>query len=126
MIIFYNKQTKDIFGVIDGRVFDNPELEMVKPEGMDENLIGRYIVPYKKKLIETEIPIEKWFIKNKKTMEVEKRIVGYKKEMIADGLEPDVSFADLILDFEYGRKNIYDYKIVLDKNESIIGFEIKV
>jgi len=126
MIIFYNKKTRDIFGVVDGRVFDDSEKQMIHPQDMDKSLIGKYVVPYKQKLIEIEVPIEKWFIKNKKTLEVEKRVVGNKKETVSDGMIPNVNFADLITDFEYGRKNIYDYRVILDNKKTVIGFEFKV
>ena len=121
MIIFYDKLTNDIFGVIDGRVHDDPENQMVKPENMDVYNVGRYVVPFKPNFIEVEIPIEKWFLKNKKTLEVEKRVVGTKKETVTDGMVPDVEFAQLILDFESGKENIYNYRVELS-NDKVVGF----
>jgi len=126
MIIFYKKDTCDIFSVIEGRVHNNPEKAEVIVTGIDKNNIGKYIVPYKKLEKEDKEPIYKYRLINTKTLEVEKYIDGYKKIMVYAGSIPDVSFADLILDFETGKKNIYDYKIVIDKANSVIGFELKV
>jgi len=87
MIIFYQKSTGKIIGVINGRVHDKNTLEkvMIKPGNIPDNDIGKYIVP---------------FVNNNS------------KELL-----PDVPFSDLILDFENGKKNIYDYKFNLDNNE---------
>jgi len=125
MIIFYNRETKEIFGVIDGRAHDNPEKEMIRPEKLDIKLVGRYVVPWKQLYKERKIPVKKLFLKDKKTREVEERVVGFKKEKYPDGLAPDVSFADLILDFEFGKKKIYDYKVELDSKKKLIGFKKK-
>ena len=54
--------------------------------------------------------------------EVEERTVGYKKETQPNGMVPDVKFASIILEFEAGTKNIYDYRVRLDKNKKVIGF----
>ncbi len=61
---------------------------------------------------------------DKKTMRVEKVVVGKEKVKVGAGTIPDVSFADLILDFESGEKNIYDYKVKLRKSE-VVGFMLK-
>ena len=45
MIIFYNKKSGDIFGVIEGRVHDNTGLT-IKPKDIPEEDIGKYIVPF--------------------------------------------------------------------------------
>lgn len=122
MIIFYNKKTKDIFGRVDGRIHDNPKSELVKPSNINKKDVGRYVVPFKTVFREDKIPIKKWFMVNKKTKEVEEKVVGYTKRTVPNGMIPDVSFASIILDFEAGIKNIYDYRVRLDKDEKVIGF----
>lgn len=125
MIIFYDKTNGKIFGVLEGRIHDKPELGMVSSDVNVENT-GKYIVPFKTRFIEEEFPIKKFFLKNKKTMEVEERIVGVKKRKVPDGLVPDVPFFDLILKFESGQENIYNYKIIVDNNGNVTGFEKNV
>ena len=125
MIIFFNKQTGELFGRIDGRIHDNPEKEMVKPGNINKKDIGRYVVPFKKVFKEEKVPIKKWFFKNGKGGEVEERVVGHEKQKIPNGLAPDVDFASLILDFESGKENIYNYIVVLEKNK-VIGFKVKM
>ncbi|MDD4026977.1 MAG: hypothetical protein PHO75_02195, partial [Candidatus Shapirobacteria bacterium] len=121
MIIFYSKKTNKIFGVIEGRVHDNPNLGITSSDVSPEDT-GKYIVPFKPKTRIIDVPVKKFFLVNKKTKEVEERIVGVKKQEVPDGLEPDVSFSDLILKFESGEENIYSYKIIFDKNDVVTGF----
>lgn len=123
MIIFYKKDTGQIFSVLEGRVHQNPEQMIVQVTGVDQENIGRFIIPYKQKYKEVDTPIYKWFLVDKKTGEVEQRIVGVTKEKVADGLEPDVEFSQLILDFETKKEDIYSYKIVFDKNKNPVGFK---
>jgi len=128
MIIFFNKKTGDVFGVIEGRVHDHPEKEEVTVSNVDKKDTGKYQIPFKTILVEEKIPIKKWFLvkKNKKTPEdgdqVEERVVGYRKEKRPDGMVPDVKFASIILEFEAGTKNIYDYRVRLSKTKKVIGF----
>ena len=122
MIIFYNKKTGDIFGVIEGRVHATPEKEEVTVSNVAKEDTDKYIVPFKTVFKEEKIPIKKWFMVNEKTMEVKEKIVGYTKEKVPDGMVPDISFASIILDFEAGTKNIYDYRVRLDKKRKVVGF----
>lgn len=64
----------------------------------DKEKIERYIVPFEPNIIDGE----------------------------TRGLKPAVPFADLIYDFEAGKKSIYDYKLSLDKKGQVKGFEKKV
>jgi len=94
MIIFYNKKTHEIIGTIEGRVHPEEHLKVfIQPGNVPKEDIGRYIVPFEPDIVEGKI-----------------------KE-----LKPAVPFADLIYDFESGRKNIYDYKIEIDKG-GVVGF----
>lgn len=125
MIIFYNKQTKDIFGMINGRIHENVDNLNIKNDNISEELIGKYIVPFKLVYKEIEVPIEKLFIINRRTGEAEKRVIGVEKKIIPNEMLPDVEFSNLIIDFESGKKNIYKYKVLLDNKESVIGFELR-
>lgn len=126
MIIFYKKDSGQIFSVIEGRVHNNPDKMIVEVSGVESENIGRFIIPFKPKFKEIDVPIYKWFLVDKKTGEVEQRVAGVKKENISDGLEPDVEFSQLILDFETKKEDIYNYKIVCDKNKNPIGFQKNV
>ena len=82
-----------------------------------------YVVPFKKVFRVEKVPIVKWFLKDEKTREVESKVVGHKKEKVPNGLTPDVEYADLILDFESGKENLYDYKVELDSKKRVVGFK---
>ncbi len=122
MIIFFDKRNGKIFGVIEGRIHDNPELGMTASDVPAEDT-GKYLVPFKTVMREIEVPVKKWFMKNKKTQEVEERVVGVEMKEVPGGMTPDVPFANLILDFESGKENIYKYKIITDASGVVTGFE---
>jgi len=126
MIIFYEKKTREIFGVISGRVHSKDEIEKVSILGsnMKKEDVGKYVVPFKTKYKMVEQPKTEMRVVNKKTMRVEKVVIGKERVKVGAGTIPDVSFADLILDFESGEKNIYDYKVKLRKSE-VVGFMLK-
>jgi len=119
MIIFYQKKDGIITGTIDGRV--HPD-EHLKAWIGDKETTERYIVPFEPNFTEEEIPIKEFRVIDKKTMRVEEVIVGKKKQKVIKGLKPSVPFANLIYDFESGKKNIYDYKVKLDKENKVVGF----
>lgn len=95
MIIFYNKKTKEIIGVINGRVHDKHTLE--KTWVGDKKETERYIVPLKPKV---------------------------KKGKVTE-LIPDEPCGSLILKFESGEENIYNYNIKSDSKKKVVGFEKK-
>lgn len=92
MIIFYQKSTGKIFGVIEGRFHDKDTIEksFIQPTGIEKEDIGKWVVPYK------ENPDKK---------------IG--------GLIPDVEFSDKINNFESGKESLYDYKIVLENDKVV-------
>lgn len=49
MIIFYKKDTGEIFGTIDGRVHDEKHLNSYVNNGTDESNIGKYIIGWVEK-----------------------------------------------------------------------------
>ena len=52
MIVFYKKNSGQIFSVVEGRVHDDPEKMMVQVSGVEPENIGKYIIPYKQKIKE--------------------------------------------------------------------------
>lgn len=123
MIIFYHKNTKEILGTVNGRVHGEEEMKMVvSPVNIPLSEIGRYIVPFKTEFEMVEEPQYEQKV-CKKTGKVETFLVGTKKVKRGKGMSPDVPFADLILDFEKGKKKIYDYHIKLNKKGKVEGFE---
>lgn len=121
MIIFYNKNTNRIYGVVEGRVHDNPEKELIKTSDIADEDIGKYVVPYKTLYQTIDVPIKKFFIKNKKTGEVEERVIGTKKEEVPSGMIPDVPFAAQIIRFERKQDDIFNYSVKIEKDQ-VIGF----
>lgn len=127
MIIFYNKETKEIFGTVDGRVHDIDQIKnaMIRPAGFPKKNVGKYVVPFKTQYRMEEQPVTEMRVVDKKTMRVKEVVVGKKKVRVGAGMKPDAPFARLILDFESGKKNIYNYKVKLDKTGEVIGFMLK-
>lgn len=123
MIIFYKKDSGQIFSVIEGRIHTNPEKLVVQVSGVESENIGKFIIPYKQKFKEIKVPKYKLFLIDKKTGEVERRQVGTEKQNVPDGLEPNVDFSQLVLDFESKKEDIYNYKVTFDENQNPIGFE---
>lgn len=125
MIIFYYKKTGEIIGIVGGRAHDKVTLKnvVIKPSGVKASKIGKYVVPFKTKYKRVKEPVIETRIVDKKTMRVENVVVGHKKVKRGVALEPDVPFADLILDFELGKQSIYDYKISLGKKGEVEGLE---
>jgi hypothetical protein len=97
MIIFYQKSTGNIIGTIEGRIHDKNTLEKswIQPDNIPKNDIGKYIVLFEPNLIRGKI----------------------------QGLKPVGSFANLILEFEDGKKRVYDYKVNLNQKGQVEGFE---
>ena len=123
MIIFYLKATGEIIGTINGRVHPEEHLKsFIKPEKTPKKDIGRYIVPFKADFRMVEEEITEMRVVDKKTMRVENVVVGKRMVKKGAGMKPDVPFADLIYDFELGKKRIYDYKMKLNKKGQVEGF----
>ena len=116
MIIFYDKETKNIIGTIKGRVHSEEHLNMWIG---DKEKTDRYIVPFKPNIVEEEVDVKELRVVDKKTMRVEEVVVGKKKEKVVRGMKPAVPFANLIHDFESGKKSIHDYKVVLNKDKEV-------
>jgi len=127
MIIFYEKKSGRIFGVINGRVHDKNAVEnaWMQPGDLKKSEVGKYIVSFKTIYKEIEEPITEMRVVDKKTMRIERVQVGTRKVKQGVGMRPDHPQADLILDFESGKKNIYDYKVKTDKTGKVVSFILK-
>lgn len=125
MIIFFNKKTREIIGHIAGRVHPEEVIKGVKitMTGVKDNDIGKFVVYFKSNFKIVEVPKTELRVVDKKTMRVERVVVGKKK--IKRGLDmiPDVPFADIILSLEKDTNNFKKYKVKLDKTGEVIGFE---
>ena len=124
MIIFYNKKTLEILGVVEGRVHKDTKRFSMEFTSISKSEVGKYIVPFRIKYKEVEEPMTEMRVTDKRTMRVEQVVIGKKKVRKIVGMEPNVPFASLILDFESGKKRIYDYKVKLKKDE-VVGFMLK-
>ena len=127
MIIFYHKETGEIFGNLRGRVHDKQTIKvaMIRPSNVKCKDIGKYVVPFKKSYKTVTVNVTETRVIDRKTLKVGKVIVGKKKVKRGAGLVPDVPFIDKILSFEAGKEKIYDFKVLLDKNKKVIGFKKK-
>ena len=127
MIIFYNKKTRDIFGVIGGRVHDKNTIEngWLQPGHLKKEDVGKYIVPFKQEYETVEEPQYELRVVDKNTMKVDKVRIGFKQVKKPTGMKPDVPFSKLINKFESRQKDIYSYKVILDDSFNVIGFELK-
>lgn len=126
MIIFYNKKTFVIFGVVEGRIHEHPEKEMIKPSDVEQEDVGMFVVPFKPLFQNVEKEIKKFFLKDPATGEMEERVVDTIIEKVPAGLIPDVPFAELIVKFERKQEDIFKYKIKVDENNNVTGFEKNV
>jgi len=93
MIIFYNKQTGEITGTIDGRVHNELHLNMWIG---DKNTTDRIVVQWK--------PI-KWY--NSEGKEVDKN----SPDVFTADFEPDHPQKDLFIEIDKKPISIYDYKV---------------
>ena len=120
MIIFYNKTDGKITGTIEGR--EHPKEHLQAWVG-DKKTIGRYIVPFENVIVEEEVPIKELRVVDEKTKRVEEVVVGTEKKKVTRGMKPAVPFADLIYDFESGKKSVHDYHITFDKEGKVKNLE---
>lgn len=95
MIIFYNKNTGIIEGIIDGRIHDDQQLNMWIG---DKSETERIVIQWK---------VSKWF--NKEGEEVDENDVDAEIE----GYLPDHPQAELLAEMEKRKTSIYQYKIDL-------------
>ena len=127
MIIFFNKKTREIVGHIEGRVHPEEVIKGAKVTmtGVPDEDIGKFVVYFKSNFKIVEVPKTELRVVDKKTMRVERVVVGKKK--IKRGLDmiPDVPFADIILRLEKDTNNFKDYKVKLDSKGNVIGFDKK-
>ena len=97
MIIFFNKDTKEIIGHIEGRIHPPEVLKAkISSSSIPDDKVGKYVIPFKK-------------------------IYKIIKVKVAAGIKPDVPFADLVFDFESGKEKIHDFKVKLNKGK-VTGF----
>lgn len=115
MIIFYNKKTKEIVGIVNGRVHSEDVLKMTMTMS-DIGETKKYVVPFKTKYETVLEDVEELRVVDKETMKVDKVVIGKKEVKKSIGMFPDVEFSNLITDFEDNKKNINDYKIIEKDN----------
>jgi len=127
MIIFYNKDTGEIFGTIDGRVHDDFQLKkaLICPVGFDEKKVGKYVVPFKPRYIEVEKLKVKYILPDENKPAVKQIVVGKKKIKVKEisGMIPDVPFAKEISRLEKKSSDIYQYKLKLNDEGEVIDLK---
>lgn len=124
MIIFYNKKTGAIIGTVDGRIHDKDADITIRPQGVPKEDIGKEIIKFKSIYGEVEEPEMGLQLVDKEKQTFKQVQIGTKMVKKVVDMIPDVSYKDLISDFEKGKKSIYDYKVKLE-NGKMIGFEKK-
>ncbi len=120
MIIFYNKKTGAVIGVIEGRIHEKDVLEKswIQPSNIPKEDIVKYVVPFVPIYEEVEEIVHKVILVDKKKQLYKRKTIKKKVKRVKE-LVPDVSFADLIGDFEKGKKSIYNYKVKINKKDKI-------
>jgi len=119
MILFYNKKTGNIFGVISGRVHDQAQMNMFIGNGSPAEDIGKYIIGWgtNDEVEDYEVEVDKMvnvgkgFFKKIKTKEILKR-----NKMIPHNSDK----FDILQKFEDETpENPMDYKIDISTNNLI-------
>ena len=124
IIIFFNKKTNEIYGLVSGRVH-SPEEEknlLIKPVNVDKKDVGRFIAPYEQIFEIVEEPVTEFRLVDEKTKRVELVEVGKQKVKKAVGLKPEGKFASLVDSFEKDSSKVFDYKVKLDSKGEVEDF----
>jgi hypothetical protein len=110
MIIFYHKDTGQIFGTINGRVDETGRATqtLIKPSDVPNEVVGRYVVEYKPNRKMVKIPKFEVVVKDGEAV---KKVVGYKKTKQVVGLISYGENADFLEKVQRGEVNIFDYII---------------
>lgn len=120
MIIFYNKNTGEIYGTIDGRVHTEEQLRAtIRPSQVPESQIAKYVVSYKpvsKKVIR---PITKMML-DPKTLEVKTVRVGEREVVEPDGFVMDDPLKGFFTKVEEGKERLYNHKFAV-KGGRVMG-----
>lgn len=118
MIIFYDKETGEVVGTIEGRKHSKDVLEKVWIG--DKKKIGRKIVEWertgKEKIKEYTEKIQEPIGETIEGFPMFKEIIVKKRKKIKE-YEPDCEQPSLLKKIEKGSEDIYSYKI---KNEKLI------
>lgn len=129
MILFYDKtKNNKIFNIINGRVHPADVIEKVwvQPGDLTREQVGKYIVPFRNIYKTVLEPVYELRVVDQATGKVEQVHVGDQQVEQSAGMEPDVSFKDIILEFEEGKKDPFDYRIVLSGDEVVDIVAIQV
>lgn len=102
MIIFYNKQTGDIYGMIEGRIHTEEEISTasISIAGVDDRDIGKYVVTFE--------PVYS----------------GSGKTKVFTGMVAS-EFADEIEQFERDNSTLYAKRVELGIDGRVLSFEDK-
>ncbi len=125
MILFYDKTNGNVIGTVNGRTHSDFVINnlMVNPSNIPETNIGKYVIPMKERIEETEEDIIENRVVDKVTMRVEPVKVGTKMVKKVLELVPDVKYADIIYNLEEGKVNLKDLRAVLDKDNNLLYLE---
>lgn len=123
MIICYDNQSGQIYGMVSGRVHDQKEIDdcMIRPGNIPVEQISKYVVSYKKiTRIEIQDVLEDQV--DRKTFKIIKDVkVGEREVVVPAGMECDDKFADFFAGVESRSNKLFDYKFDLDTNLKIVG-----
>lgn len=122
MIILFSKITGEIFGTIDGRVHDQEQIDkaMIKPEGVEESEVGRYVVSYKTLTRKVKQMQYKQML-NPDTLEVEQVEAGEIEVEEGAGLEMDDKFKEFFSKVEAGELSVYNHKFTVNEAGEVAG-----
>lgn len=127
MIIFFNKQTGEIIGTIDGRVHDEHIRTKVsiKRSDIPDEQIGKYVVPFNPVEEIVEEPIKELRVVDERTRRVAEVVVGtHTVKRVKEAL-PAVSFKNVILDLESRRVRPSALKVETDATGEVTNITQK-
>lgn len=115
MIIFYNEDTGDIIGTVEGRIHTEDQKKIsIQVDNVPDSKIKKHEVPVEPVKKEVEEPVYEWRMVDEKTKKVERVQTGVKKTKKVKEYQPAGAWKDDVLMVESGKRSIYDYKIKLE------------
>jgi len=121
MIVCYDNKSGQIYGMVDGRVHDQDQIDrtMIRPTTVPVEQVSKYVVSFKKLTrVEKQDILEDQV--DRATFKVIRDVkVGEREVVVPAGMEMDDEFKDFFTGVENGTIKLYDHEFKLDTNGKI-------
>lgn len=121
MIVCYDNKSGQIYGMVDGRVHDQDQIDraMIRPTNVPVEQVSKYVVSFKKLTrVEKQDILEDQV--DRATFKVIRDVkVGEREVVVPAGMEMDDEFKEFFTGVENGTLKLYDYEFKLDTNGKI-------